>query len=292
MSEISDCRVVSCLRSEIIIEDSKYKLFSVPYHNDIFCGDNVIVSKERDAQRIKQCLARTNLLSRKRRDGRIQKIAANITHLIIVSDLSRPINTQLIDNYLIACTDLNIRPIFVFNKYDIKKDSTETEYILDTYRTIENYQVIVTSAITDYGIDTLHTALDDATAVLVGFSGVGKTSIINRLIPDLNARVADISKIKQRGRHTTTEITLYRINHTSSALIDSPGIRSYDYTELTLSNIRNMYEEFLDYSGDCSFADCKHYKEPNCAVIDAVNAGKISQFRYNNYLHLLELRTQ
>lgn len=283
--------VVSCPRSHIIVEDARRDLHRVnrTKNFELICGDQVMCSGDEHSCRVTKRLPRKTCLVRRRHAGVQQDVAANITAVMVVMDLTSGINTSLIDNYLVACTAIGVKAILVFNKIDIASVDEEKESVFSCYRSV-GCRVFVISAKIGTQVDTLETSLHGETAVMVGLSGAGKTSLANRLIPNLDARVASLSRVSGEGRHTTSVTTLYRLAN-SGALIDSPGVRSYTYPITSLAEVQNSYPEFRAYAQDCGFMDCRHDHEPDCAVRLAVGSGMLTPFRYENYLELIRSLT-
>lgn len=279
--------VVSCLRSYIILEDGRYNLYRARRSKNfpLVCGDKVVCFHDGEVCRVIEQLPRQTHLSRRRHRGGQQDIVANITGIIVVTDLAAGINTFLIDSYLVACTVIGVKPILVFNKIDIATVDLEAEKIFLYYRDV-GCHIFVVSAKVGTQVDILAQSLYDETVIMLGLSGVGKTSLANCLIPGLNARVAEISATGGEGRHTTSTTTLYHLP-SGGTLIDSPGVRSYTYPISSFREVQNAYSEFQIYARDCEFADCRHNRETECAVRAAVDNGLLATFRYRHYLALI-----
>jgi len=219
-------------------------------------------------------------------DG-IKPIAANIDHIIIVSSIAPEFSRNIIDRYLVACEDIGITPIIVLNKTDLL-DPASAEVIdqaLQSYRDI-GYQVIYSSKNGD-GLDALKSVMKDKINIFVGQSGVGKTSLLNMLLPDVDAVTGAISEGSGLGKHTTTTARLYHFND-GGDLIDSPGIREFSLWHLEAERIATGFIEFREHLGKCRFRDCKHQADPGCALVDAVEKGDIDPARFNSFLRILE----
>ncbi|MCW8996409.1 MAG: small ribosomal subunit biogenesis GTPase RsgA, partial [Psychromonas sp.] len=219
-------------------------------------------------------------------DG-IKPIAANIDHIIIVSSIAPEFSRNIIDRYLIACEDIGITPIIVLNKSDLLDDESAAIIAqeLQNYRDI-GYQVLYSSMHGD-GLNSLKSIMKDKTNIFVGQSGVGKTSLLNMLLPEVEATTGAISETSGLGKHTTTTARLYHFPE-GGDLIDSPGIREFSLWHLTSDRIANGFIEFRPFLGKCRFRDCTHQGDPGCALIEAVAEGKIDEARYHSFLRILE----
>ncbi|WP_354622876.1 small ribosomal subunit biogenesis GTPase RsgA [Psychromonas sp. MME2] len=219
-------------------------------------------------------------------DG-IKPIAANIDHIIIVSSVAPEFSRNIIDRYLVACEDIGITPIIVLNKSDLL--DPESAKIIDkelqSYRDI-GYRVIYSSMLGD-GLSELKGAMKDKVNIFVGQSGVGKTSLLNMLLPEVQALTGEISENSGLGKHTTTTARLYHFAD-GGDLIDSPGIREFSLWHLEPERITSGFIEFREYIGTCRFRDCKHKTDPGCALVNAVAEGKINDARYQSFIRILE----
>ena len=219
-------------------------------------------------------------------DG-IKPIAANIDHIIIVSSIAPEFSRNIIDRYLIACEDIGITPIIVLNKSDLL-DEQSADIIaqeLQSYRDI-GYQVLYSSMHGD-GLTALKNVMKDKINIFVGQSGVGKTSLLNMLLPEVEAVTSEISEGSGLGRHTTTTARLYHFPE-GGDLIDSPGIREFSLWHLAAERIATGFIEFRPFLGKCRFRDCTHKGDPGCALAEAVAEGKIDKARYQSFLRILE----
>ncbi|MCK5811082.1 MAG: ribosome small subunit-dependent GTPase A [Cocleimonas sp.] len=253
----------------------------------VACGDHVIWhANQHGNATVSKLLPRKNALTRRTYRGTPKTIAANIDQLIVTSSwLPRPI-WDLVDRYLIAAHQLDTDVVIVMNKSDLEqKQATEVDRkALQDYRDID-YSVIAINANTGEGVDALRERMKAKTNIFVGRSGVGKSSIAQHFLPDVELLVNEISQSGE-GQHTTTTATLYDLGD-EAYLIDSPGVRDYVLDELTEKKLSDGYCEFAPYVHACRFNNCTHHHEPKCAVRVAVEQGVISEGRYKRYLNAL-----
>ena len=211
-------------------------------------------------------LPRENFLERPSSLGELRPVAANIDQIIIViAPLPEP-HANLIDRYLVAAEHYQLSPVLLMNKSDLldENNRSEMQELLSIYRDI-GYPVLSVSSKTGARMDELKTLLDDKTSVFVGQSGVGKSAMINRLLPAANTVVGSLSEARDKGRHTTTSARLYHFSE-GGDLIDSPGIREFHLEHLDKETLLNGFLEFRPFLGHCKFRDCQHDKEPGCRL--------------------------
>ena len=214
-----------------------------------------------------------------------QVIASNIDLFFIVSSVESPkFNNKVIDRFLVIAESSNIIPIIVINKCDLFYDE-EVKFWEKLYKNI-GYNVFVTSTETGKNIKKLSGLIKGKTSIFWGQSGVGKSSLINKLFPELNLRVGEISDYNNKGRHTTVSVNLY-LGKENSNLIDTPGIREIDPFGIKKEDLSHYFLEFNKHRFDCRFNTCTHNHEPGCAIDRAVESGEISPERYDSYLSLL-----
>lgn len=225
-------------------------------------------------------------------DG-LKPIAANINQIVIVSAILPELSLNIIDRYLVACETLGVEPLIVLNKIDLLNDESRAVVndLMNIYRNI-GYRVLEVSGHTYEGIDALTAALAGRISIFAGQSGVGKSSLLNTLLPEnADILVNNVSDVSGLGQHTTTASRLYHFPH-GGDVIDSPGVREFGLWHLTPEQVTQGFTEFRDYLGGCKFRDCKHGDDPGCALREAVENGGISAERFENYHRILESMAQ
>ena len=255
---------------------------------EIVCGDRVAWHPTGSGGVVIARLERRSTLSRPDYAGRDRAIAANITQLVVVIASRPEPNEYLVDQYLVAAEQIGVAALIALNKFDLV-DGEERAALLARfapYPTI-GYPLVTVSAKRAEGLEPLTERLRDETSILVGQSGVGKSSLVNALLPDRAAQTGRLSEATGHGRHTTSAATLYRLPG-GGELIDSPGVRSFRLGQLDREQLEHAFREFRRYLGHCQFRDCSHANEPGCALRAAVAAGKIHGGRLDNFLHMAE----
>ncbi len=232
---------------------------------------------------------RQNVLERPDARGQLKPVAANIDQILIVFAAEPAPHPNLIDRYLVAAEATGIAPVLVLNKIDLLPDSGgELRALLARYEAL-GYPVVTSTTAGEAGLDALLDRLSGRTSVFVGQSGVGKSSLIDRLLPDESLRIGALSKDSRKGTHTTTTARLYRLPTADDAeLIDSPGIREFGLVHLDERQVAEGFIEFRDFLGRCRFRDCSHRHEPGCALLEAVERGDIHPQRFASYRHIVD----
>ncbi|HEU4707705.1 MAG TPA: ribosome small subunit-dependent GTPase A [Methylophilaceae bacterium] len=250
--------------------------------NDVACGDQVslrLTGKHQGV--IEEILPRTSLLYRSNA-YRSKLLAANVTQVVIVLATVPSFYEELLNRCLIAAEAAGIKPLIVLNKCDIG-DSTAALERLKPYASL-GYAVQPLSARQD--IESLKPHLKGQTSILVGQSGMGKSTIINALLPHANARTREVSDVLDSGKHTTTATHLYHLDD-SSSLIDSPGLQEFGLYHVSIEELERAFVEFRPHLGKCRFANCRHMKEPGCAVMQALTDNTVTDFRLHSYQRLV-----
>jgi ribosome biogenesis GTPase len=230
---------------------------------------------------------RRSVLMRPDNYNHLKPVAANIDHIIIVIAPEPQPFTNLIDRYLVAAHASNIEPILLLNKADTITDMAAflTQHGFAVYRQLGYTWLTASTKVRD-GLGTLKAFLHNKTSVFVGQSGVGKSSLINALLPNTNTAVGELSGIG-KGSHTTSAARLFHLPNDVSpetgSLIDSPGIREFGLWHLEAEQLLSYFAECRPLIGTCKFRDCTHTNEPQCAMLKAIRAGKITQQRFDSY---------
>ncbi len=221
-----------------------------------------------------------------RRNELIRPAVANVDQALVIFAAADPNpNLNLLDRFLIQMIKQKVDTVICFNKKDIVTEK-EIGLLEEAYLKC-GYRVIFTSTYTEDGILSLRELLKDKTTVLAGPSGVGKSSIINKIHPKANMETGGISEKIKRGRHTTRHSELFYIRD-NTFIMDTPGFSSLYVTDMEKEELKDYFAEFHDYEGDCRFQGCVHLNEPGCAVKQALKEGRISKIRYNNYAEIYE----
>lgn len=313
LDQLENKKKINGLPAGLILE-ARNGLFKVMVNNEVFdakldshlpfeyagyivVGDKVAIdlSENDTASVIEARHPRTSYLSRMRGDStrfssfadEEHVVAANVDIGVIVATAAEPeFHPNLVDRYLIIAENGGVSPVICLNKSDLTNERPE---ILAHYRDKLNIPVLEVSAKTGKGIEELKQLLRHKIAVLVGNSGVGKSTITNLFNPDLDLKTQQVSAKNQEGRHTTTATSMYEWAP-GSFIIDTPGIRSLGIGHIKKESLKYYFTEFEAYETDCKYNDCVHDHEPeeDCGVKQAVQAGKINQYRYESYKRMLE----
>ncbi|HCY06197.1 MAG TPA: ribosome small subunit-dependent GTPase A [Erysipelotrichaceae bacterium] len=237
-------------------------------------GDNVIFEFRDSKATIEKILPRKNHL--------IRPLIANVDQALIVMSAKNPeFSSALVDRLIFLVVNVNIEPLICITKMDLSDDSIY-DYIND-YRKSGYTVILVDKDNVDHELDEI---LKDKITVLTGQSGVGKSTLLNKLNPEFNLKTQEISKALGRGKHTTRHSELHEV--CGGLVGDTPGFSSLDFSHMDVYDLRNSVLDFRKYINACRFNDCLHQNEPGCKVKEAVDNGEVSSIRYNNYLDVLK----
>ncbi|HUX29064.1 MAG TPA: ribosome small subunit-dependent GTPase A [Thiobacillus sp.] len=253
-------------------------------HLRVVCGDRVEVRHDGDAGVIEAVLPRASLLYRS--DAfKSKAIAANVTQLAVVVAARPSFSMELVQRCVLAAEDQGIASLLILNKADLPETPAARERL--NLLTGIGYPLVMLSALTD--VAPLHPALHDHTTLLIGQSGMGKSTLINALFPGADVVTAEYSEALDSGRHTTTHTRLHRLD-TDSAVIDSPGLQEFALQHLDANALAHAFVEFRPLLGQCRFRDCKHETEPGCRLQEAAAAGEIAPARLKLFQTLRRLQ--
>ena len=272
-----------------------FRIKGIRSTNPVAVGDRVTVG---EGNWITEIANRRNYIIRKSINLSKQShiLAANVDQAFLVITVCKPeTSTTFIDRFLASAEAYRVPVILIFNKTDLLNDDERRyqQMMIQLYETI-GYECHAISAQTGDGVDALHSILQGKITLLSGNSGVGKSTLINRLVPDANLRTADISDAHQTGMHTTTfsEMIPLAVDGspvgTPSWLIDTPGIKGFGTFDMEREELTSYFKEIFEFSKQCRFSDCTHTHEPGCAVLKAVEDHYIAQSRYQSYLSMLD----
>ncbi|MFN4146382.1 MAG: ribosome small subunit-dependent GTPase A [Runella sp.] len=271
----------------------KFKIKGLKVTNPIAVGDWVqweIEGQEAHTGIITDIEPRENYITRAsvHKTAHAHILAANVDQLLVIATLTFP-RTSLgfIDRLLVTAESFRIPSLIVFNKQDLFDDylKASQQEAIETYQNI-GYQCLITSTVTGEGIEVFQRALDKKVSLLSGHSGVGKSSLLNAIAPDLNLRTKEVSTFANKGVHTTTFAEMFEISP-DTFIIDSPGIKELGLIEIEKEEIGHYFPEMRELLGECRFNNCLHIDEPRCAVKAAVEAGDIALSRYESYLSMV-----
>ena len=264
-----------------------FRIKGIRSTNPVAVGDRVTVNDEAWITEIED---RKNYIIRKSINLSKQShiLAANVDQAFLIITVVRPeTSTTFIDRFLASAEAYRVPVVLVFNKTDILDDDSRRyqQMMVQLYETI-GYECRQISAEHGDGVEELRPLLKDKITLLSGNSGVGKSTLINRLVPDANLRTAEISDAHLSGQHTTTFSEMIAIGN--GYLIDTPGIKGFGTFDMEREELTSYFREIFEYSKQCRFSDCTHTHEPGCAVLKAVEEHYIAQSRYQSYLSMLD----
>ncbi len=270
-----------------------FRLKGIRSTNPVAVGDVVSIMPSPDGQTalIDDIEDRRNYIIRKASNLSKQShiIAANVDMAALVVTIAHPeTSTTFIDRFLASAEAYWVPVLLIFNKTDLYDEAElgKMSSLVSLYRSI-GYECLTCSAETGNGIDELQAVLMDKTTLLSGNSGVGKSTLLNLLVPEAEAKTAEISVAHDAGMHTTTFSEMYFLPQGGS-LIDTPGIKGFGTFDMEREEVSHYFREIFTTSADCRFGNCTHTHEPGCAVLQAVAEGRIAESRFMSYLSMLE----
>ena len=276
-----DCRV-----------KGNFRLKGIRSTNPVAVGDNVIFDRREDGTAyIVDILERKNYIVRKASNLSKQShiLAANLDLCFLIVTISHPTTaTTFIDRFLASAEAYRVPVVIIFNKTDLYNEAEreELEYLTALYESI-GYRCLHTSAINNKGTDALKEMMQGKVSLFAGNSGVGKSSLVNALSPEIATKVGEISKTHDTGMHTTTYTEMFEFMP-DSYIVDTPGVKGFGTYDMEIEEISHYFVEFFELSTDCRYGNCTHTHEPGCAVLEALEKGKIAPSRYQSYLSMLE----
>jgi len=269
-----------------------FRLKGIRSTSPVVVGDYVTFEKNQEGTAFISAIEdRRNYIIRKASNLSKQShiLAANIDICLLVVTLKEPVTSVVfIDRFLATAEAYSIPVAILINKVDLlnEKERNEAERLATLYRAI-GYECHLVSVMKKQGLEFLPSLLDNKVSLMAGNSGVGKSALLNALVPDANARTSPISEVHLSGMHTTTFSTMYDIP-TGGRLIDVPGVKGFGTFNFEKEEVSHYFREIFKVSKDCRFGNCMHLNEPGCAVIPAVENGEIAASRYNSYLNMLD----
>ena len=279
-------RVIAAHGRQYVVEltdGSRLPCFPRGKKSDIACGDRVDIKQTSDDQGVIEAIQPRSSLLYRSNEIRQKLIAANVDQLVIVVATEPAFSDELIARALVAAESEEIEALIILNKCDLADKLPGARRRLAVFADL-GYRVLELSALEH--AEDLRPYLAGQTSVLVGQSGMGKSTLVNALLPEARAATREISLALDSGKHTTTHATLYHLD-ADSHLIDSPGLQEFGLGHLDLHEIEIAFPEFRPYLGHCRFRDCHHNREPDCALIAAVAAEKIDKTRFDTYHRII-----
>ncbi len=269
----------------------KFRLDKKEVTNPVAVGDYVDIEIGDDGTgSIQKIHERENYIPRQATHGRRgeQILVSNVDRAWVVQSVKQPkLNTGFIDRFLVTCEAYEVPGGVIFNKIDLAKSGgkAHVQELSELYQSL-GYETAITSAETG-DTDDLKSKIEGKTSVFIGPSGVGKTSLLNQIEPNLELRVGEISSYSQKGKHTTTFAQLIPLTG-GGYVVDTPGIREFGLVDIEKTELSLYFPEMIEPRQHCKFYNCTHYHEPKCGVVAAFEEGKIAPERYNSYLNILE----
>jgi ribosome biogenesis GTPase len=271
-----------------------FKLDGITSTNPIAVGDKINIEMENELEHsvtITEILPRKNYINRQSPHSKYQHhiVAANLDQSILFATLKAPKTSQgFIDRFLVTCEAYHVPAIIIFNKADLyrKKEMEKFELLQSIYESV-GYKVILMSIPNKTGIEEARDVLAGKVTLMSGHSGVGKSSFINSIFPELGLKTQEVSDWSGKGMHTTTFAEMFDIP-VGGQIIDTPGLREFGIVDISKQELSHYYPEMRVLIGDCQFNNCLHTDEPGCAIKKALEEGRISEERYVSYYNILE----
>ena len=270
-----------------------FKIDDITSTNPVAVGDEVEIETENESENsaiITEIHPRRNYINREspRQKHQHHIVASNLDQSLLVATLKEPRTSQgFIDRFLVASEMYHVPAFIVFNKSDIygKKETERFEHLKGMYAAA-GYTVFLISVLKNTGIEELRVLLQGKTTLISGHSGVGKSSLLNVIFPDMNLRTQGISGWSGKGQHTTTFAEMFDLP-VSGTIIDTPGMREFGLVDISRQELSHYFPEIRQQLNNCQFNNCLHIDEPDCAIKDAVESGTISADRYVSYVNIL-----
>jgi ribosome biogenesis GTPase / thiamine phosphate phosphatase len=271
-----------------------FKIDDITSTNPIAVGDIVAMEIEDEAENtamIDEIIPRRNYINRQSPRAKHQHhiIAANLDQSFLIATLKEPKTSQgFIDRFLVASEMYHVQPFIIFNKADIYKKKEQDKFAEWQHMYQEaGYQIFLTSTRENTGIEPVREQLEGKTTLFSGHSGVGKSSLLNAILPDLGLKTQDVSGWSGKGMHTTTFAEMFDLPG-GGAIIDTPGMREFGLIDISKQELSHYFPEMRRRLNDCQFNNCLHVNEPECAVKEAVIKGEIHEDRYVSYVTILD----
>ena len=271
-----------------------FKIDNITSTNPVAVGDEVEVEVEDEAEKTAMITVihpRNNYINRQspRLKHQHHIVASNLDQSLLVATLKEPRTSQgFIDRFLVASEMFHVKALIAFNKSDLfkKKEQEKFEQMKEMYAAV-GYKVFLTSTKENTGIEELKKELKDKTTLISGHSGVGKSSLLNVIFPDMNLKTQGISGWSGKGQHTTTFAEMFDLSF-GGRIIDTPGMREFGLVDISKQEVSHYFPEMRTRLNDCQFNNCLHVNEPDCAIKEAVANGEISEDRYISYVNIME----
>lgn len=271
-----------------------FKIDEITSTNPLAVGDSVTFEMENDGESsvmITRIADRKNYVARQSPRARHQHhiVAANLDQSLLLATVKDPRTSQgFIDRFLVACEMYHVPAVVVFNKIDAyrEKDRLELERMQTLYEAV-GYKVFAVSVKEGIGLEDVKALLKDKTTLISGHSGVGKSSFINVVVPDLEIRTRDVSDWSGKGQHTTTFAEMYDLP-SGGRIIDTPGMREFGLVDVEKEELSGYFPEMRERLNGCRFNNCRHIAEEHCAIKQAVIDGQVDEDRYVSYVNILE----